>query len=242
MNTQKDLLQARFQLNMGRINDLVKLIYSDLDPLRLTGPFQSGGARADILRLIVVFLHATFEDVLRSNLRKPNKSLSFYSRADLEKALKLSGIDAKPFRPLYPPLTQMAKRRKRIVHQADLSADTAVVAEVWGLADDWQLIMWLMAVPAFYYQLRMSTGATNVVERAIYDKLRAAMLIHVDFGNQLLALPTVSPKRHIEALQEILATAENIKLTLKLDVIDFIVNQRKNGSAVEKGQRTQHKP
>jgi hypothetical protein len=227
MSTHNDLLKARFHLNMGRINGLVKLVFSDFDPLKPTGPFQSGGARADILRSIIVFLHATFEDVLRSHLPKPNRSLSFYSRTDLEKALKLSGIDAKPFRPLYPPLTQMAKRRKHIVHQADLSAHTAVVSEVWGVADDWQLIMWLMAVPAFYYQLRMSTGAATVVERAMYGRLRAAMLIHVDFGKQLLALPTVPPELHIrlEALRKIVVTLDSITAILKLDVSDFIVNQ-----------------
>jgi hypothetical protein len=70
MNTHNDLVKARFQLNMGRINGLVKLVYSDIDPLRATGPFQSDGARADILRTIVVFLHATFEDVLRTMARQ----------------------------------------------------------------------------------------------------------------------------------------------------------------------------
>ena len=108
------------------------------------------------------------------------------------------------------------------MHQADLSAHTAVVSEVWDVADDWQLIMWLMAVPAFYYQLRMSTGTANVVERAKYERLRAAMLIHVDFGYQLAAVP---PELDIEALRKIVATAESIKATLKLDVSDFIVNQ-----------------
>ena len=70
MNTHNDLVKARFQLNMGRIHGLVKLIFSDIDPLRATAPFQSDGARADILRTIVVFLHATFEDVLRTMARQ----------------------------------------------------------------------------------------------------------------------------------------------------------------------------
>ena len=193
MGTHNDPLKARFHLNMSRINSLVKLLCSDFDQVKPTGLFKSSGTRADILRAIVVFLHATFEDVLRSQLPKPNKNLSFYSHTDIDKALKLSGIDAKPFKPLYPPLTQMAKRRKRIVHQADLAAHTTTVSEVWGIVDDWQLIMWLMAVPAFYYQLRMSTGVANVVERTMYERYRAAMLTHVDFGHQLLAFPTVPP-------------------------------------------------
>jgi len=131
MTTKDELLKTRFLLNMGRINGLVRLLYSN-EALKPAGLFQSEGVRADILRSIVVFLHATFEVVLRSRIPKPNKSLSFYSRTDLDKALTLSGIDAKPFAPLYAPLTQMAKRRKRIVHEADFSGRTDVVSEAWG--------------------------------------------------------------------------------------------------------------
>ena len=42
-----DLVEERFRLNMGRINDLAKLIFSDINPLRAAKPFQSEGARAD---------------------------------------------------------------------------------------------------------------------------------------------------------------------------------------------------
>jgi hypothetical protein len=70
MNMPNDLLEARFRLNMDRINGLVKLIFSDIEPLKRTEPLQSGGVRADILRMIVVFLHATFEDVLRTMARQ----------------------------------------------------------------------------------------------------------------------------------------------------------------------------
>lgn len=108
---------------------------------------NSSGARADILRAIVVFLHATFEVALRSHIPKPSRSLSFYSRTDLDKVLKFSGIDATPFRFLYPPLTRMANRRKRIMHEADLLRGEP---EEWSIADDWHLIMWLMVVHAFY--------------------------------------------------------------------------------------------
>ena len=225
MSTHNNLLKARFHLNMGRINGLVKLIFSDFDQLRPTEPFQSDGVRADILRAIVVFLHSTFEDVLRSHVPKPNKSLSFYSRTDIDKALKQSGIDPKPFLPLYPPLTQMAKRRKRIVHEADLSNRTDTVSEAWEVVDDWQLIMWLMAVAAFYYQLRMSVNVASVVEVTMYERLRKAMLSHVDFGNHLLAFPKVPPELRRNALQKTVITLETIAATLKLDVSDFIVNE-----------------
>ena len=213
MTTKDELLKTRFLLNMGRINGLVRLLYSN-EALKPAGLFQSEGVRADILRSIVVFLHATFEVVLRSRIPKPNKSLSFYSRTDLDKALTLSGIDAKPFAPLYAPLTQMAKRRKRIVHEADFSGRTDVVSEAWGVADDWQLIMWFMTVEAFYYQLRISVNAASVIERTRFERLGKAMRSHVDFGNQLLAFPKVPPELQREALQKFVVTLKSIVATL----------------------------
>jgi hypothetical protein len=214
MSAKADLLETQFRLNMNRINGLVQLLFSH-DVLKPTTVFgSSSGARADILRAIVVFLHATFEVALRSHIPKPGSSLSFYSRTDLDKALELSGIDATHFRFLYPPLTQMAKRRHRIVHEADPSGSEP---NDWSIADDWQLIMWLLAVPTFYYQLRISLRAANTVERAMYEKLRAAMASHVAFGKQLLAFPTVPRELSLQALQEIVVTLKIITSTLHLD-------------------------
>jgi hypothetical protein len=69
MTAPEDLLASRFYQNMNRITGLVKLIHLDVDSLRPSG-LQSHGVRADILRAIVVFLHATFEDVLRTTARQ----------------------------------------------------------------------------------------------------------------------------------------------------------------------------
>ena len=214
MSEKGDLLETRFHLNMNRISELVRLLSSD-DALKPTTVFgKSRGARADILRAIVVFLHATFEDALRSHIPRPGRSLSFYSGTDLDKALKSCGIDAAPFRALYPTLTQMAKRRKRIVHEADLLRGDAYE---WSMADDWQLIMWLLAVPAFYYRLRISLGVANPVERVKYENLRIAMKGHVAYGKQLLAVPAVPPEQTLQALQEAVAMLKTIISTLQFD-------------------------
>jgi hypothetical protein len=199
-------------------------LVSSNESLKPVALFHSEGARAEILRSVVVFLHATVEDFLRSRLPKPNKSLSFYSSADLDKALKRSGIDATPLKPLYPPLTALAKRKNRIVHDADLSNRTATVVEAWGVIDDWQLIMWLLAVPAFY-QLRASLGIADVVERTRLGNLQEAMQRHVDFGKQLLALPHVEPALRIEAVQKLADTLKRMSAAMKLDVSDFTVNE-----------------
>src|SRR5438552_16303891 len=104
----------------------------------------------------------------------------------------------------------MAKRKNRIVHEADLATRTDTVLKPWGVVDDWQLIMWLMAVSAFYYQLRISIDAASELERNMYERLRKAMLSHIDLANQLRAFPKVPPELQKEALQQTLVTLESI--------------------------------
>jgi hypothetical protein len=217
---------------MNRISELVRLVVSN-DALKPTTAYgNSTGPRADILRTIVVFLHATFEDALRSHITKRGRSLSFYSRTDLDKALKSSGIDATPFKSLYPPLTQMAKRRKRIVHEADLLRGDAYE---WSMVDDWQLIMWLLAVPAFYYQLRISHGVASLVERAMHRNLGTAMELHVAYGKQLVAygkqlgaVSAMPPEQTLQALQDVIVTLNSIVNALHLDPCDFLTDSRED--------------
>jgi hypothetical protein len=206
---------------MGRINALVALMFADIDQLRPTGLFQTGGVRADLLRAIVVFLHATFEDLLRSHVPKPDKKVTIYSGVDIDKVLRRSGIDAGPFRALYPPLAQLAKRRKRIVHEADLSNLTDTETQAWGVVDDWQLALWLMAVPAFYYQLRMSVGVASATDTIRYERLRRAMVSHGDVANQFLAFLEVPPELQRDAVLKIAATMEAITAALRADVSEL---------------------
>ena len=210
-----NLLKHRFLQNMSRITELVKLIHTDFDPVRLPGLFQeSQGVRADILRTIVVFLHATFEDVLRSFIPKPNKRYSFYSKIDIEKALKRGKIAPEPFGFLYPALSQMAKRRKRIVHDADLLNRTDLVPTPWTFADDWQLTQWLMAVPAFYYQLLISLRIAKKTEIVKFDELRKAMMNHVEFANHLITFSNAQPAIFSEVLEKSITILDKITLLL----------------------------
>jgi len=71
LTTQDDLSWARFQVNMGRIKGLAALTgVNAIEPLKPAQPLQSVGPRADLIRTIVVFLHAAFEDVLRTTARE----------------------------------------------------------------------------------------------------------------------------------------------------------------------------
>lgn len=216
MTSRSELLEARFLTNMSRINGLVRLLNSS-DSLKPTKLFQSEGVRADLFRAVIVFLHATFEVLMRGHIPNQKSTVTFYSARDIDKALKQSAIDPEPFQPLYPPLIQLAKRRKQVVHEADLSKRTDTVAGAWGVVDEWQLPMWLMAVPAFYYQLRKSTHVASPAERTMYKAIRKAMASHVDFGNQLFAFPKALPELQLEALQRIVVTLEGIAATLTVD-------------------------
>jgi hypothetical protein len=77
-----------------------------------------------------------------------------------------------------------------------------------------------------YYQLRISVNAASIVERAAYEKHRKAMMQHVDFGKELVALfatfQELSAELRIEALQKLQDRLAQTVDTLRLDVRDFI--------------------
>jgi len=191
-----DRLVARFTANMQRIGSLARLATSgQIDLLKPISFGKYEGAAADVFRSAVVFLHAAFEDVLRSHLSNPDKRLTFSSGSDIDKALHRSNIDPAPFRHLYRPLTQMARRRERIVHHADLPAVDATAVEPWNMTDQWQFCMWNLAVLAFYYQLLASTNSANEVQTKVHERIRKAMTAHVDYGHALIEFGNAAPRR-----------------------------------------------
>src|ERR1019366_7768507 len=119
VHSNDQLLKLRFELNMARIAKMVELT----ETLRTQHPkitFERHGAEAEVLRAVVVFLHTTFEVALRSYQPKSRKSFTFSGNIDLDQALRQSGVSPSSFKSLYPPLVQMARRRNRIAHHADL--------------------------------------------------------------------------------------------------------------------------
>jgi hypothetical protein len=211
MNRRNSLFRTRFELNMARIQGLVSLTFADVDVLKPTAIFRNEGVRADILRTIVVFLHAAFEDMLNSAANR-HKQLSFYSGTDLDKGLKNISLDIPSFRHLYPPIVQMAQRRTRIVHNADLST-ASNAPEAWTHVDDFQLIMWLLAVPAFYSLLCVSLDDKDQLARQMYEKLSEAMNRCANFGWQLVAFSNAQPLESMEivnGLQKLMKSLKSI--------------------------------
>jgi len=215
MNARESLMAARFFLNIERIMGLCKLAWSEVDGFEPAGLFRIEGTRGDIFRAIVVFMHATFEDVLNSTAHQNNKKIAFYSGADIDKALRRAGLDPTPFKPLYRPLSQMAKRRKRIVHEADLPKRSDSAPEPWGVADHWQLIMWLTVILTFHSRLCVSLDPADQIEQVRYSKLKEAMDGIVHFGKQLLGFPTVSPEMRTKTLEDVLEILNRVSSLLK---------------------------
>jgi hypothetical protein len=171
----REALTTRFRTNMARIGAIAKLLHSDVESLKQTGLFRSEGVRADILRAVVVFLHAAVEDFIRAHLPRPNKTFSLSSASDIKRELPRFSRSCL-VHGLFPPLTHMAKRRNQIVHHADLQNKQSEEVNPWGLADKWLLIQWLLAASAFHHRIRKATGHTNMVEDRARENLDNALV------------------------------------------------------------------
>jgi hypothetical protein len=204
----------RFNVNMARIGGLMKLAMSGEGQFKPTGFMQYEGVSADIFRLIVVFLHAAVEDLVRSQLPR-NKNFSFQSGSDIDKVLKHAGYDSSSLKPLYRPLTAMAKRRNRIVHEADLASHSSTVVEPWSVADVWQMLHWNLAVLAFYYQMLIVLTEPRQVFVDKYNNARKAMDENIKFARQMMNVPTGSLELQKKALNDMSKSLESMMSLLR---------------------------
>jgi hypothetical protein len=219
---RREAAKARFTRNMGRIGAISRFLDSGVEGLEKATPLQSEGVRADILRAVVVFLHATTEDFIRSGLPRPNKKFTFSSAADIQKTLIKVSVDPAQFKDLFPALTQMAKRRIQIVHYADLPGAPDEVISPWKFADDWQLIHWHLTVVAFCYRLRRATGSIGKVEARALQNVEKALIKNVEFANAVIALGSMSPEQQKEEMAKLAAIVNDFKEALKLEVEMFL--------------------
>jgi hypothetical protein len=174
----------------------MKLAISGEDQFKPTGFMTHEGISADLFRMIVVFLHATVEDLVRSHL-PPRTRFTFSSGNDIDKALRKAGFDPTPVQALYKPLTVMARRRVVIVHQADLLNDAQDV-QPWSVVDLWSLTQWNLTVIAFLYRMLSVVVEPHELFTKRYEAALRAMTENVAYGNMVIALP--------DALREAVAT------------------------------------
>jgi hypothetical protein len=219
---RREATKIRFTRNMGRIGAITTFLHSGVEGLEKTTPFHSEGVKADILRAVVVFLHATTEDFIRSSLPRPNKKFTFSSASDIEKALIKISIDPAQFKDLFPALTQMAKRRNQIVHHADLPDAQEEAVSPWKFADDWQLIHWHLTVVAFCHRLRRTTGSIGLVEERATQNVGKALIKNVEIANAMIALGSLPAKQQKDQLVKMAELVNDLKETLKLEVEMFL--------------------
>jgi hypothetical protein len=157
---------------------------------------------SELRRSAVSFLHSMFENLLRENLMNGSRKWTFSGASDLNKALKNAGIDPESFTGLYRPLSELAKRRHRLSHHADIVEGTLEV--VWDIADEWQMVMWMLAVQSFYYRLCVEMKVGDVEElRENVLRMDEAMNQHVGYGKLMVAAGNGPPSEFVEKLTEI---------------------------------------
>jgi hypothetical protein len=203
--------KKRFEVNMARVGGLMNLVMSDEGQFKSTAFMHFEGVGADILRLIIVFLHAAVEDLIRSQLPR-NKKFSFQSGDDIDKVFKRAGFDSSSLKPLYRPLTTMAKRRTKIVHYADLASPSSTIVEPWSVADVWQILQWNLAVIAFYYQMHIVLIGPHQGLVDKYNNAITAMDENIKFAHHLIDFPKAEGlELQKKALSEMAKSLESMK-------------------------------
>jgi hypothetical protein len=130
----------------------------------------------------------TVDDLIQESVENFLDRESFGSCADVEEVLTQIGLDAAPFKPLYADLDQMMKRRHRIVHEADLPSPKDSVSAPWAMGDDFNLIIWLLVVLAFYAQLRVSIDPADELQRLYVARRMKAIELAKSVSSEILAL------------------------------------------------------
>jgi hypothetical protein len=102
---------------------------------------------------------------------------SFGSCGDVDKVLRQMVVDTTPFKSFYADLDRMMKRRHRIVHGADLLIPKDGAISPWTIADYFHLVLWNLAVLAFYSLLAYrSTRLTSYSLGTLQGGLRPSSL------------------------------------------------------------------
>jgi hypothetical protein len=181
------LAHKRFSANMRRVSRLINLAMSNQGQFKAVGFWTYDEIGADIFRVIVVFLHAAVEDLVRSHVVRP-RSFTFSVADDIFKALRKANYDPSPLEELRKPLEQFAKRRHRIVHEADLDDGAEDVAQ-WMVVDTWLLMQWLITIVAFQYKFLAVVTQPTALYTTRYQLARKALDQNVALGHALSAIP-----------------------------------------------------
>lgn len=213
-------IKQRFYTNMRRVGALTAHALSI--KLEDGEPATAGDLKSDLLRANAVFLHASFEDLLRNVQPRARSGWTFNGDTDLRRALKRIPLDAASFEDLMAPLRQLARSRIRIVHFADLGALQDATVRKWGFVDEWLSGHWALAAGLFFHRLMHRLGPTTLVEDRARENSERAFSMNLEVGRLLTKFPPVPDEKRKQALADISARLEAILGSLELKVEMFL--------------------
>ena len=96
------------------------------------------------------------------------------------------------------------------MHNADLLSPTDSTSEAWTFVDDWQLILWLAAVEAFYVFLRTSIDPADEIMQKGIKRSKNVIDGHVSFGNRILDLADSDKDSRMEVFQKMYESLKSL--------------------------------
>lgn len=159
------LIQKKFVINANRVGQFL-ILATDQSKTKLVQKFEDGPA--DLIRSAIVFLHATFEDALRTvaekRLPESDFTKSTFGNTDrrVREILPRLNLVVSEFEDLFPHIDAIMKRRHRIVHRADLDDGTAT-PKTLTLGDQIELDLAIGAVCVFVSRLLSRLEAESLV-------------------------------------------------------------------------------
>jgi hypothetical protein len=210
------LAKQRFYINIGRVNAVTEHA--------LNLPIDDSGDErerrvtlvADLVRAVTVFLHASFEDLVRTLQGRRGKGWSFSGRADLERALGRLSLDPAEFRDLFPSLQSLARTRISIVHYADLRSPNEAPPSPRGMASLWFASYHVLGVGAFFYRLMNKLGPTTLVEDRARENADRAFVDNIDIARAILAAANAPREERLGHFDTIRAKLDALLDVLKL--------------------------
>ena len=220
----KELASKRFQLNMARVNRLVSLgqrlkqtQYKDSDEL------------ADLYRSSIVFLYASFEDMLRTTIEihgGDGTERTFGKVNAVCKALVVDlHLDPAPFRPLFSEMSAFMARRHRIVHEADLITATAVTDAPWTIGDVYQMAIWVLVVTTFASKLRVELDPSQVVHEWYAEERMNLIKKLTEARRTLSAAPIEGKQASLQAMADTVLEIETILKRPRDEVVRAIADK-----------------
>jgi hypothetical protein len=159
-----------------------------LKDIPLVGTSKSGRAEKVDLGALNSHRGKTVDQLIQESIEGYLDRESFGSCADVDKILRKMGVDTTRFKSFYADLDRMMKRRHRIVHEADLLGPKDGAISLWTITDYFHLVLWNLAVLAFYSLLRVSVDSADQLQSWYFAQRTKTIELARQKGDEVFAL------------------------------------------------------